>query len=210
MATALLSTAYLPPISYFAAMAKSGNALIEVCENFQKQSYRTRARIASASGMEFLSVPVLKGEGHKRPVSEIEIDYKRDWVLLHRRALASYYGSAPFFLYYKDDIFSVLESRPRLLVDLNTRLTVLLLELLGIRCSVGVTCRYFPPDDPRVSGPDVHDFRYMIHPKKTTPPGMLCGGEYYQVFSEKYGFLPDLSAMDLLFNEGPNSISFLK
>ena len=193
MATALLSIAYLPPVSYFAAMAKSGSALIEVCENFQKQSYRTRARIASASGMEFLSVPVLKGEGHKRPVSEIEIDYKRDWVLLHRRALASYYGSAPFFLYYKDDIFSVL-----------------LLELLGIRCSVGVTCRYFPPDDPRVSGPDVHDFRYAIHPKKTTPPGMLCGGEYYQVFSEKYGFLPDLSAVDLLFNEGPNSISFLK
>ena len=118
---ALLSTAYLPPVSYFSVMAQYGAVRIEACENFQKQSYRTRARIASSSGVEILSVPILKGSGHKRLISEIEIDYKRDWVQLHERALMSYYGSAPFFIYYRDDIFSVLESRPRFLVDLNSR-----------------------------------------------------------------------------------------
>lgn len=256
----LLSTAYLPPVSYFTVMAKYGAVSIEACENFQKQSYRTRARIASSSGAEFISVPILKGEGHKRPISEIEIDYKRDWVLSHKRALMSCYGSAPFYIYYKDDIFSVLDSRPRFLLDLNTNLTRVLAGLLGIRCEIRFTDSYVAPaaaapgvvpaaaasdavvasassdagdvlhtdtafnagatlqdstslhddtvlqDDGRAS----IDFRYCIHPKRPLPPGFLNGGEYYQVFADRLGFIPDLSAVDLLFNEGPNAISFLK
>lgn len=258
----LLSTAYLPPVSYFTVMAKYGAVSIEACENFQKQSYRTRARIASSSGTEFISVPILKGEGHKRPISEIEIDYKRDWVLSHKRALMSCYGSAPFYIYYKDDIFSVLDSRPRFLLDLNTNLTRVLAGLLGIRCEIRFTDSYVAPaaaapgvvsgvvpassgvvhaaaasdagdvlhtdtafnagatlqdstsfhddtvlqDDGRAS----IDFRYCIHPKRPLPPGFLKGGEYYQVFADRLGFIPDLSAVDLLFNEGPNAISFLK
>lgn len=302
----LLSTAYLPPVSYFTVMAKYGAVSIEAYENFQKQSYRTRARIASSSGTEYISVPILKGEGHKRPISEIEIDYKRDWVLSHKRALMSCYGSAPFYIYYKDDIFSVLDSRPRFLLDLNTSLTRVLAGLLGIRCEIRFTDSYVAPaavasgvvpgvvsavvpgvvsaaapgvvhgvvpasassdaadagvgagafadagafpntgvsanvgassdandllhtdtafnagatlqdstslhddtvlqDDGRAS----IDFRYCIHPKRPLPTGFLKGGEYYQVFADRLGFIPDLSAVDLLFNEGPNAISFLK
>lgn len=287
----LLSTAYLPPVSYFTVMAKYGAVSIEACENFQKQSYRTRARIASSSGAEFISVPILKGEGHKRPISEIEIDYKRDWVLSHKRALMSCYGSAPFYIYYKDDIFSVLDSRPRFLLDLNTSLTRVLAGLLGIRCEIRFTDSYAAPAAavpgvvPAAAAPDavvasassdaadagvgagafadagafpntgvsanvgassdandllhtdtafnagatlqdstsLHDdtvlqddgrasidFRYCIHPKRPLPTGFLKGGEYYQVFADRLGFIPDLSAVDLLFNEGPNAISFLK
>lgn len=237
---ALLSTAYLPPVSYFSVMAQYGAVRIEACENFQKQSYRTRARIASSSGVEILSVPILKGSGHKRLISEIEIDYKRDWVQLHERALMSYYGAAPFFIYYRDDIFSVLESRPRFLLDLNTRLTRVLAELLGIRCAIGYTDSYLPPsesregvlldgalesvplegallkDAPCVSAACASaacasaaaDFRNSIHPKRPAPAGLLSDDSYYQVFSGRTGFIPDLSAVDLLFNEGPNSISF--
>lgn len=238
---ALLSTAYLPPVSYFSVMAQYGAVRIEACENFQKQSYRTRARIASSSGVEILSVPILKGSGHKRLISEIEIDYKRDWVQLHERALMSYYGSAPFFIYYRDDIFSVLESRPRFLLDLNTRLTRVLAELLGIRCAIGYTDSYLPPSESREgvlldgalesvplegapfesvpleaalcasaasSASSAADFRNSIHPKRPAPAGLLSDDSYYQVFSGRTGFIPDLSAVDLLFNEGPNSISF--
>lgn len=246
---ALLSTAYLPPVSYFSVMVQYGAVRIEACENFQKQSYRTRARIASSSGVEILSVPILKGSGHKRLISEIEIDYKRDWVQLHERALMSYYGAAPFFIYYRDDIFSVLESRPRFLLDLNTRLTRVLAELLGIRCAIGYTDSYLPPSESREGVPldvplegvplesvplesvplegallkdapcvsaacasaacaSAADFRNSIHPKRPAPAGLLSDDSYYQVFSGRTGFIPDLSAVDLLFNEGPNSISF--
>lgn len=206
---ALLSTAYLPPVSYFSVMAQYGAVRIEACENFQKQSYRTRARIASSSGVEILSVPILKGSGHKRLISEIEIDYKRDWVQLHERALMSYYGSAPFFIYYRDDIFSVLESRPRFLLDLNTRLTRVLAELLGIRCAIGYTDSYLLPSESREGAvASAADFRNSIHPKRPAPAGLLSDDSYYQVFSGRTGFIPDLSAVDLLFNEGPNSISF--
>lgn len=204
---ALLSTAYLPPVSYFAVMARYSSVAIEKQEHFVKQSYRTRTRVASAHGVQVLSVPILREEGHSRPIDEIMIDYKRDWMGVHRKAIASYYGSAPFYEYYADDIFAVYDSRPESLIELNTRFTVLLAELLGVRCSISFTCEYLPHG---MGGED--DFRFDIHPKRGKDILSLYGikREYYQVFASRTGFEFDLSAIDLLFNEGPNSISFLK
>lgn len=204
---ALLSTAYLPPVSYFAVMARYGNVKIEAFEHFQKQSYRTRTLVASAEGVQVLSVPVLREDGHKRLISDIRIDYRKDWISVHKRALASYYGSSPFFEYYADDIFGVLDSRPEFLLDLNTSLTRLMAELLGIRCSISYTEDYLRADG------QAGDFREAIHPKRHNEILSLFGlegREYYQVFSYRTGFLPDLSGADLLFNEGPNSLSFLR
>lgn len=203
----LLSTAYLPPVSYFAVMARYGNVAIEAFEHFQKQSYRTRTLVASAEGVQVLSVPVLREEGHKRLISGIRIDYRKDWISVHKRAMTSYYGSSPFFEYYADDIFAVLDSRPEFLLELNTSLTRLMAELLGIRCSISYTEDYLKADG------SSEDFREVIHPKRHNEILSLFGiegREYYQVFSTRTGFLPDLSAADLLFNEGPNSLSFLR
>ena len=119
----LLSTAYFPPVSYFAAIAKEmgglsnrydgGSSLelspsviyIEACENYQKQSYRNRCRFYGAEGVQTLSFPIVhKGGTHKLPISEIEVDYSTPWLQQHQRAIVSAYRTSAYFEYYMDFI----------------------------------------------------------------------------------------------------------
>ena len=217
----LLSTAYFPPVQYFAAMAKDFTlspdrvnpsiAYMEACENYQKQSYRNRCVIYSQSGPEALVIPVVhEGGTHRIPIREIRIDYRNGWVMRHQRAIYSAYGTSAFFEYYKDGLFSIMDGRPEYLFDLNLSVIRFFIENTGLAVDIKMTDRYLPPQEAE----DVYgnDLREVIHPKRPDRLMSLMGLEkpYFQVFSGRYGFIPGLSIMDLLFNEGPNSITFLK
>ena len=223
----LLTTAYFPPISYFAAIAEEMEGLvrikgedrksilssplspsiiyIEACENYQKQSYRNRCHFYAADGIQSLSFPILhEGNTHKRPISEVRIDYSKPWVMQHKRAIVSAYRTSAYFEYYQDELFAILDSKPEKLIDLNTRLLEFFLEKTGIKAEVHMTESY---------GQDgCEDLREAIHPKRpdTILQKLKLEKPYFQVFAEKHGFIPNLSIMDLLFNEGPDSIIFLK
>lgn len=201
---AVLSTAYFPPVEYFMAAAMTGSILIEAQESYVKQSYRNRCRIYACDGVLSLTVPVSMPE-NSRGISMAVVDYSKPWLQQHERAIVSAYRTSAFFEYYQDDIFPILESRPVGLLDLNMALTLRLLDLLGIRCSVSLTEEY------RQSyGPEFLDLRDALHPKKTVPEIFRDRlRPYYQVFSAKFGFIPGLSAVDLLFNEGPDALSYL-
>jgi hypothetical protein len=223
----LLTTAYFPPISYFAAIAEEMEGLvrikgedrksilssplspsiiyIEACENYQKQSYRNRCHFYAADGIQSLSFPILhEGNTHKRPISEVRIDYSKPWVMLHKRAIVSAYRTSAYFEYYQDELFAILDSKPEKLIDLNTRLLEFFLEKTGIKAQVQMTESY--------GQEGCEDLREAIHPKRpdTILQKLKLGKPYFQVFAEKHGFIPNLSIMDLLFNEGPDSIIFLK
>ena len=198
----LLTTAYFPPIEYFKALARGNSIYIEACENFQKQSYRNRCNILASDGILSLTVPVSKGLG--KNIREVEIDYSHPWLLQHKRALISAYMSSPFFEYYKDDIFKILESGETHLFTLNKRLTEKLAELAGIKCDIKYTEDYIGDYGDRLV-----DLREKIHPKRKPFFQASPSDVYYQVFSDKFGFTGNLSILDLLFNEGPNAISFL-
>ena len=220
----LLSTAYFPPVSYFAAMAEEMSGLrirrgddsslelspsvvyIEACENFQKQSYRNRCRFYGAEGVQTLSFPIVhEGGTHKIPINEIRIDYKTPWVQQHERAIVSAYGMSAYFDYYKDELFAILESGYERLFDLNLALIRFFVEKIGLKVDIRMTEDY-------EREPDMLDLRESIHPKR--PSSILSDLDlekpYFQVFAPKYGFVSDLSIMDLLFNEGPDSILYLK
>lgn len=201
---AVLSTAYFPPVEYFMAAAMTGSILIEAQESYVKQSYRNRCRIYACDGVLSLTVPVSMPE-NSRGISMAVVDYSKPWLQQHERAIVSAYRTSAFFEYYQDDFFPILESRPAGLLDLNMALTLRLLDLLGIRCSVSLTEEY------RQSyGPEFLDLRDALHPKKTVPEIFRDRlRPYYQVFSAKFGFIPGLSAVDLLFNEGPDALSYL-
>ena len=191
----LLSTAYLPPVAYFAAIARSGKAYVEACETFQKQSWRNRCNIYSPDGVQSLLVPVL--HAGSRYIRDIRIDYSKNWQHLHRRAIATAYGPTPFFKYYWDGIEAILARRHEFLFDLNLELTDKLLSLLDIRKSLSLTSDY-------ESAPTgLCDLRSAIHPKREWP--LWQPKEYYQIFSDRHGWLPDLSIIDLLFSEGPEA-----
>ena len=127
----------------------------------------------------------------------------------HKRSITAAYNSSPFFEHYQDEIFEILDREERYLLDLNNKLIVKLLELIGCDYAVEFTDKYINRAD---LSEDVVDLRDDIHPKKESP---ILGVEikekpYYQVFSHKQGFVSNLSILDLLSNEGPNSISYLK
>lgn len=239
----LLSTAYFPPVEYFAAIANSGKVLVEKCEVFQKQSYRTRCHIYGANGLLSLSVPVLRGEAdvetgnqermtigasgnstsvmhtHKLQIDKVRIDYSKPWLLQHKRAMDAAYMTSPFYEYYRDDIFAVLDSGEEYLFNLNSRLLELFCELTGLSAEIGFTDEWTPADTNGLEqqdwsgGVDLADLRNTIHPKnkgENLLQRLNMDSPYYQVFSNKGGFVGNLSILDLLSNEGPNSISFLK
>lgn len=215
----LLETAFMPPVSYFAAIAEEftlsygrvvslvpARLRLEACENYQKQSYRNRCRIYAAGGVESLTLPVVhEGGTSSLPIREIRVDWSRDWLPRMERAIVSAYESSPYFEYYRDSLFDILESRPEKLFDLNIRLIHYFLGKIGISADIDFTTEYERPGE---TAPGIRDLRGIIHPKR--PSILQTEKPYWQVFAAKYGFKSDLSVMDLLFNEGPDSISYLK
>lgn len=231
----LLSTAYFPPVSYLAAIAQEmeglsdrkggGSSLelspsviyIEACENYQKQSYRNRCRFYAADGVQSLSFPIVhEGGTHKLPVDKVKVDYSTPWLLQHKRAIVSAYRTSAYFEYYQDELFAVLDRKPERLIDLNMSILEFFLEKTGLLVDLRLTDEYVPGNEDGIvtmpDGVECEDLRETIHPKRPNVILQEYGLEkpYFQVFSPKYGFQSDLSTMDLLFNEGPDSILYLK
>jgi len=198
----LLPACYLPPISYFHTIQEHNLPLvIEKYEHFQKQSYRTRARIASANGMQDLIVPIQHGNKDRVPMKDIRISYEFDWQRLHWLSIQTAYRSSAYFEYYEDDFKRFYEEKFDYLVDFNVAQLELILKSVKLKRSVAFTEEYIAVPDDRI------DYRQIIHPKKESI--LSHPKEYYQVFSDKNGFYPDLSIIDLLFNQGPQSKSYL-
>lgn len=216
----LLTTAYFPPIEYLAAIANECRfnpgmtevepavVYIEACEHYVKQSWRNRCRFYAADGAQTLNFPV-RHEDFGKPISQMRIDWKSDWLTRHERAIISAYRTSPYFEYYQDELFAILDSRPELMLDFNTQILKFFLRKTGIPADIRFTSEW---EAVTIEGHKVTDLREAIHPKRPNSILKDLGLErpYWQVFSPKHGFIPGLSIMDLLFNEGPDSICYIK
>jgi len=209
--SAVLTTAYFPPVEYFFAIAHSRQVFIEQHEAYQKQSWRNRCRILAAAGPEDLSIPVVKEERLSRPIRDIRIDYTEPWLQHHVRAFAAAYNHSAFYDYYADDLLPVLESKPVFLFDLNMALLEKLLELLDLHVPVSLTDSFVKDYSVILDG------RERIQPKYKGESLLAeygCEQAYYQVFVNEIPgqarFIPNLSILDLLSAEGPDAASFLR
>ena len=197
----LLSTAYLPPVIYFAHIVHARSVYLEKKETYIKQTYRNRCEIYSANGKLRLSIPVIRVNGNHTRTDDILISHKENWPRSHWRALESAYNSSPYFLYYKDALAPFFNHRYTSLFEYNTGLLNTILELLDLYSEIRFTETYSQTDD------DIVDLRNKISPDISVSKDHFP--EYQQVFSEKSGFLPNLSILDLLFNEGPGALEYL-
>ena len=186
----LLSTAYLAPIEYYVVLANSERILLEQHEYYQKQSYRNRCRIATANGIMDLSIPV--DSAGKTPIRDLRISDHNNWQTHHWRSIETAYNSSPFFEYYADDFRPFFEKKWLFLWDFNLALFNKTLELLDIETKIELTEQYKPE-----TSDNFLDLRAAIHPKKEIS---LLLKPYYQVFETKFGFMPNMSIIDLLFN----------
>jgi len=200
----LLSTAYFAPIQYYSIFLNTGKVYIEQYENFIKQTYRNRCVILGGNGPIQLIVPVVKGRGPKILIKDLKVSHDTDWQRNHWRTIFSAYNSSPFFEYYKDDIYPFFEMKPQFLLDFNMKIHETICELLEIDISAVLT------EDFEKVPEETVNFREIISPKNRNQTDIdFLPVQYTQVFSEKLGFIPNLSILDILFNEGPNSYSVL-
>lgn len=198
---AVLPMFYLPPVEYFAQLNRhKSNILIEQDEHFPKQTYRNRANIYSPDGLLALTVPVTKGAKNHTSVRDVKISYDFNWQRLHWMSLQACYRRSAYFEYYEDEFVPFYEKKQEFLFDYNEQLLQLLLKLLKINTSLGYTKTYEP------EYPELLDLRSSIHSKKEST---FEQKPYFQVFEERNGFLKNLSIVDLLFNQGPQAISYL-
>ncbi|MCC9138132.1 WbqC family protein [Pontibacter silvestris] len=187
---------------FFWHALRADSLLVEQHENYIKQSYRNRCHVLSAQGLQVLSIPVLRGNSKdKIRITDIEIDYSQKWYNIHWRTIQAAYGKAPYFEFYSDYIREVYERQPKFLFDLNIELLRLYLKLLKLNKPLNFTDSYV------TEAPDnVLDLRNKVHPK--IYPDNLHVKPYIQVFGKQ--FVSELSIIDLLFTQGPASLSFLQ
>ncbi len=210
MDTVCLSTAYLAPVSYYCLMMSYDKLLIEQHENYTKQTYRNRANIMTANGTMPLTIPVEHNGGEKTLIRDLRISNHGNWRHLHWQALQTAYDNSPFFEYYADDLRPFYEGKPTtFLLDYNLRLQELICRLINMRPQISLTTAYEKEGD-------FLDMRTTITPKKRSLLADLLKGEsepspvpYWQVFASRYGFVADLSIVDLLFNMGPEALAVL-
>ena len=196
---------YNGPAQYFARLVREEEIFLEQCDNYIKQTYRNRCRIIGPNGLLTLSIPVKRIKGLKSPFREVKVDYDIPWNKIHWKSLVAAYAASPFFEFFSDDLHPFYEKRFEFLVDLNLELLEKTLQMMGMDIPLKLTQNF-----QAITGEK--DPRYFVHPKldsrKSDPS--FSPQVYHQVFEEKHGFQPNLSILDLLFNEGPEALSVLK
>lgn len=201
----LLSTAYFAPVHFYTRFIRHPRVYIEQFEHFNKQTYRNRCVILGGNGPIALVIPVVKGRGPKVLIKDLKISYDVDWQRNHWRTIFSAYNSSPYFEYYRDEIRHFFQKKWKYLLDLNMDINEVICDALEIGNPVKLT-----EDFEKVPG-EYLNLREHISPKNNTPvDNGFRPAKYTQVFSEKFDFVPNLSILDLLFNEGPNSYTILE
>ena len=202
MEACLLSTTYFGPVQWYQKLHRHEQVWMERHDSFIKQTYRNRCIIAATHGPQALTVPVTH-DGASPLTHDMRISDHGNWRRhLHWNAIRSAYGESPFFEFYADDLAPFFERRWEFLIDFNEAIMEKMCELIDIHPKVTYTETY-------EAHPSMPDYRDAIRPKHPAPDPSFIPQRYYQVFEQKHGFLPNMSILDLLMNEGNESVFFL-
>lgn len=203
----LLSTACFPPVEYFVFLMRHKMAWIDCYETYPKQTWRNRYLIIGGNGPCSLSVPVEKPFGNTTKTIDIVISKHAPWQQNHWKTIYSAYRNAPFFIYYCDLVEDlILKTHEEKLVNLNKKVIDALITELEIPVTIAYTEHFV------AEAHDYLDMRFCISPKsrdqKNCPP--VEYKPYYQVFEDRHGFVPNPGILDLIFNLGPDAVTYLE
>lgn len=199
MTNVLLPVFYMPPISWFSVFLNPENEIIfEQFENFPKQTYRNRTNIYGQNGRLSLIIPI--SHNGKKEFRDTEISYREDWRSLHWKSIKTAYQSSPYFEYYEDKFRKIFDLQEKFLFDFNLKGLEIFQQILKTEKAQSLNEEY-------IKKPESINFREKFSAKQ---PSEFQMEEYYQTFSDKLGFLKDLSVLDLICNKGPESLTYMK
>ena len=196
----LLNPTYFANILHLSAIVKSKQVNFEVCDSYQKQTYRNRTHIYGANGRLALSIPIIYSQNNRQMYRDIKIYNNDRWQSLHWKSLVSAYGTSPFFEFYKDDIEPLFHTKQVFLMDFNFKCFEIIQHCLDMEID------YFKTTSYEKEITQIKDMRSCTSVRKEKQYNFL---KYTQVFEKKCGFISNLSILDLLFNEGPNTVIYL-
>ena len=191
---------YFSPISQYMAIANSDKVLFETEDNFQKQTYRNRCYIYGSNGKQLLNIPVKHtSTSSKKKTKDTLVDNSVSWQNQHLKSIQIAYRNSPFFEFYEDDLLPILSKEYKYLLDLNIDTYLFITDALQIHQKYSKTTEYIVSSE--------NDYRLLANAKQEHEYKF---NSYIQMFDDKFGFIKNLSVLDLLFMEGPNAISFLE
>ena len=196
---ALFIPTYFSPISQYKAILNSETLIFEIEDNFQKQTYRNRCYIYGTNGKLLLNIPVSQPKSVKKIKTKDILVENSDWQKQHYKSLESAYNHSPFFEFYKDDLQKIFSKKYTYLLDVNLDSFTFIMDALELPKEYTLSKTY--------EETKLNDFRNLADSKKKVEISSL---PYIQMFDQKFGFLKNLSILDLLFMEGPNSITYLE
>ena len=201
MKSILLHPSYFPSIEQMTHVAQADKVVWEVEDNYQKQTYRNRAYIAHSNGILLLNIPIKHSKnGVRQKTKDVMVENAFPWQEQHWKSLQSAYRTSPFFEYYEDDLVHLFVEAAGNLMDHNLKIFEVLSDLIGIDTDSSKTTSFEPE-------PEINDLRYLIDAKRKSD---FQTEPYTQVLEANHGFIPNLSILDLLFNEGPNTLGYLE
>ncbi len=226
MLAAIHQLHYLPWLRYFEKLARADVFVALDDVQYTKNGFQNRNKIKHADGWGYLTVPVKARLGQR--LDQTEIAGVKGWGRKHARALRFSYSRAPYFPRYGPGLLAFYERPWRLLNDLNWELLQYLCSALGIATRL-VRSSELPVTGEstdrlieicRAVGADAYytgafALESYLDPRRFREAGIRLLAQrwrcpsYRQLFPG-VGFLPDLSVVDLLFNEGPRAREILR
>lgn len=199
MKTVLMHPAYFPSIEQMAYLAQADKVIWEFEDNYQKQTYRNRMYVAHSNGKLLLNIPVQHKHGQRQKTKEVFAVEDFNWQKQHFKSLQTAYRTSPFFEFYEDDIQELFLQKETNLIKHNLHIFKVISELIELEIESEMTTSYQEhPSEP--------DLRFLVDAKRESDFHPVS---YIQVLEENHGFLPNLSILDLLFNEGTNTLNYL-
>jgi len=216
---------YLPWVRLIDKIARSDVFILLDDVQFTRNGFQNRVKIKHAQGTMYLTVPVLDPFG--KPIREVRINTQVRWRAKHQAALITNYVKAPYFAQYRDLVMSIYDRPWESLVECSMYALEVVLGALGVRTRLVRSSELGVPGKGterlvglcQAVGATVYlsgDFAVGRHfdPTEFAPHGIEVRRQGWQcpTYRQQHpqlGFLPELSVVDLLFNEGAQGLAVL-
>lgn len=195
---AVFSSRYAGSVDYYAAMLRYGKVAIDLSEPFDKHhKHLNRMDIVGTNGCQQLSASLQK-PNRRMVVGEVALSSHGNWRHTHWGALFSAYGRTPFFDYFADDLKQIYTESIQTIASLNLTLHAAVIDFLDLDIETVVI-----DNKNNLAASDALNLRDGVLTEQTLEP-------YYQIWSSKFGFQPNQSILDLLFNVGREAVFVLR